>query len=185
MLDYEKLKHKTTKSLRHKEALRHLRLTMSWCLLVFVVKFSVLISLLIALCLSADARSLNSGAPVVTKVEPPSWWPNHTVNPVRLLIRGQNLSGAQVTSTNASIRISNVRINQTGTYLFVDVTIATNTRTGSYPLQLKTAQGSTKVQFRLEAPLNPATHFQGIDVNDVIYLIMTDRFANGDPKNDI
>ncbi len=34
-------------------------------------------------------------APVVEKVEPPNWWTGSTVNPVRLLIRGQNLAGAR------------------------------------------------------------------------------------------
>ena len=29
--------------------------------------------------------------PEVTKVEPPSWWPGHSIDPVRLLVRGQNL----------------------------------------------------------------------------------------------
>ena len=36
-----------------------------------------------------------SQAPSVTKVDPPSWWANHTINPVRLLVRGVNLTGAR------------------------------------------------------------------------------------------
>ena len=32
--------------------------------------------------------------PTVTKVEPPNWWAGHSINPVRLLIRGANLGGA-------------------------------------------------------------------------------------------
>ncbi|HXI61278.1 MAG TPA: hypothetical protein VNF70_01160, partial [Pyrinomonadaceae bacterium] len=36
-------------------------------------------------------------APQVLKVDPPSWWANHTINPVRLLIKGTNLRGARVT----------------------------------------------------------------------------------------
>ena len=30
--------------------------------------------------------------PEVVKVEPPSWWPGHSINPVRLLVRGKNLA---------------------------------------------------------------------------------------------
>ena len=132
----------------------------------------------------AAVTNVNVGAPVVTKVEPPTWWANHTINPVRLLVRGQNLLGAQVLSSTPAIRPSNIRTNEAGTYLFVDLTITPNTRAGSYSLQLKTAEGSATVPFKIEAPLNPSTHFQGITANDVIYLIMIDRFANGDPKND-
>ena len=144
----------------------------------------LLVSLCLSLTGSTAVASTTAGAPVVTKVEPPSWWAKHTINPVRLLIRGQNLLGAQVISSTPSIRSSNVRINEAGTYLFVDLTITANTRPGSYPLQLRTAQGSTTIQYKIEPPLNPAAYFKGINANDVIYLIMIDRFANGDPKND-
>src|SRR3712207_7854741 len=34
--------------------------------------------------------------PQVLKVEPPNWWAGHSINPVRLLIRGTNLNGARV-----------------------------------------------------------------------------------------
>jgi glycosidase len=40
------------------------------------------------------------------------------------------------------------------------------------------------VPFRVEAQAKTAGNFQGIDNDDVIYLIMADRFANGDPNND-
>src|SRR6185437_14212295 len=52
----------------------------------------------------AADTNVNVEAPIVTKVEPPTWWANHTINPVRLLVRGQNLLGAQVISSTAAIR---------------------------------------------------------------------------------
>jgi len=125
-----------------------------------------------------------TGAPVVTKTEPPSWWAGQTINPVRLLLRGTNLTGARVESSSRSLRISNVRVNANGTYVFVDVSIAPNTRTGPYQLKLTTAGGTTTFPFNIERPLSSLTNFQGISSNDVIYLIMTDRFVNGDPSND-
>ncbi|HLN96951.1 MAG TPA: alpha-amylase family glycosyl hydrolase, partial [Pyrinomonadaceae bacterium] len=124
-----------------------------------------------------------SGTPSVSKVEPPSWWAGHTLNPVRLLVRGQNLGGARVRSTKPETQISQVFVNSQGTYLFVNVTIKPSTRPGSYPLQLNTPRGSATIPFTIEQPLATATHFQGINANDVIYLIMPDRFADGDQSN--
>jgi glycosidase len=49
---------------------------------------------------------------------------------------------------------------------------------------VETAQGKATVDFKLEPELNYKTNFQGINVEDVIYLIMIDRFANGDRSND-
>ncbi|HEV7797922.1 MAG TPA: alpha-amylase family glycosyl hydrolase [Pyrinomonadaceae bacterium] len=125
------------------------------------------------------------GLPSVIKVEPPSWWAAHTLNPVRLLVRGKNLRGARVQATRPATKTSEVLVNREGTYLFVNVRISPAARPGSYPLTLVTAQGSTTIPFKIEAPLAAATHFQGVTADDVIYLIMPDRFADGDPANNV
>ncbi|MFZ0061221.1 MAG: alpha-amylase family glycosyl hydrolase, partial [Pyrinomonadaceae bacterium] len=126
-----------------------------------------------------------SAAPTITKVEPPNWWGRHTINPVRLLVRGTNLFGARVQATKPGVQASSVLVNGRGTYLFVNVTISPNARPGSYPLKLTTARGSTTIPFRIEPPLDAKTHFHGVTAADVIYLIMPDRFADGDPANNV
>ncbi len=122
-------------------------------------------------------------SPSVTKVDPPSWWAKHTINPVRLLVRGANLRGAHVKAMNSEMRVSGVSVNERGTYLFMDVEISPSLAPGKYPLVVESASGSTMIPFSLEAPLDTSSNFQGINNDDVIYLIMTDRFADGDPSN--
>lgn len=122
--------------------------------------------------------------PTVSKVEPPSWWARHTINPVRLLIRGHNLSGAVIRSRNPGMRVSGIRVNETGTYVFANLQINPQMRPGSHPLTLATRAGETQIPFRIEPALTGANNFQGINNDDVIYLIMPDRFANGDAAND-
>lgn len=145
-------------------------------------KFHLTIIFCFLTVISAFANE-NFAAPIISKIEPPSWWANHTINPVRLLVRGENLQNAKVTSANKSLKISNIRINQRGDYLFFDVTIAPNTKPAKYEFEVLTAGGKTKIPFRILAPLNAKTNFQGITNEDVIYLIMTDRFADGDVSN--
>ncbi|HJS25389.1 MAG TPA: alpha-amylase family glycosyl hydrolase [Pyrinomonadaceae bacterium] len=128
---------------------------------------------------SAVAQS----TPVVTKVDPPSWWANHTINPVRLLVRGQNLTGARVSSSNPALRVSNISVNERGSYLFVDVDINRTALPGDYNLLVDTANGRASIPLKIEAPLDPRTNFQGITNDDVIYLIMIDRFTDGDTSN--
>ena len=137
---------------------------------------SVLLILLCAVCVSAQT---------VTKVDPPSWWANHTINPVRLLVRGTNLTGARVSSASPALSVSNISVNTKGTYLFADVTISQSARPGPYPLDVVTASGRTTIPFSIEAPLDTRTNFQGINTDDVIYLIMIDRFADGDTVNNV
>jgi glycosidase len=138
--------------------------------------------LLLSIVTNAAAAT---GAPVVTKVEPPSWWANHSINPVCLLVRGENLSGAKVRSSSREVGVSNVRANERGTYLFVYLNISRVAKAGEYSFAVETSKGSTKFSFRIEKPLDARTHFQGITNDDVIYLIMPDRFSDGDERNNL
>jgi neopullulanase len=145
-----------------------------------LARASLLILFAATLCLAHPP----SGAPLVTKVEPPSWWTNHTINAVRLLIRGENLNGARVRPSPQTL-ISDVRINRNGSYLFVNVRISPAAPAGDYPLTIETARGKATVPFHLNAPLDTRNNFQGITNDDVIYLIMTDRFSDGDSSNNL
>jgi neopullulanase len=135
--------------------------------------------LLLITAVSAAAQ----GPPAVTKVEPPNWWAGHSINPVRVLLRGRNLAGARVEAVGAGLRAANVRVNAAGTYLFADVTIAPTARPGVRKLRLTTPGGVAEAQFEISAPLARAGRFQGFTPDDVLYLIMTDRFSDGDPSN--
>lgn len=121
-------------------------------------------------------------APVIEKVEPPNWWAGHSINPVRLLIRGRNLGGARMEC--ARLTCGAVRTNAAGTYAFVDVTIPGRALPGRYPLTMRTAAGAAPVEFTVSPALPPAGRYRGFGPDDVIYLLMPDRFANGDPSND-
>jgi neopullulanase len=141
-------------------------------------------NLLLLLMLSALAQvSSPAQAPTITKVEPPSWWRGSTQNPIRLLIRGTNLKGARVQSLSGLRVTGTPKANARGTYLFVDLSIAPNGPVGKRQLRVTTANGSSTFSFELLPALNRFGSFQGFSTDDVLYLIMTDRFADGDISN--
>jgi glycosidase len=122
-------------------------------------------------------------APTVTKVEPPNWWVGHTINPVRVLVTGRSLENASVESPK-ELRTSRLKTSSNGTYLFFDLEIPKKTKPGEYLLSIRTKIGSAPMTFRLNQQLPTKTDFQGFSNDDVIYLVMPDRFANGDAAND-
>ncbi len=128
------------------------------------------------------AAQAGGPAPVVEKVDPPSWWVPSTVNPVRVMIRGKHLAGA--TLACGRLTCTNLRVNAAGTYVFADVRIPGTASPGKYPLTLRTAAGTADASFEITAPLPRRGRFQGFGSDDVFYLVMPDRFANGDPSND-
>ncbi len=123
-------------------------------------------------------------APSVVKVEPPNWWLGHSVNPVRILVRGRDLQGAQLSC--APLRCSNVRVSESGTYVFADVEIPTPgaaALVGTHAIGLETAGGRTTFDFMVSQPLERQSRFAGIGADDLIYFVMPDRFADGDTTN--
>ena len=136
---------------------------------------------LLACCAAAPARA-QTPTPSVTKVDPPSWWAGHSINPVRLLVRGRNLHGARVTSPRAELQTGATVVNPAGTYVFVSVHVNPSARPGDYPLTVETPAGRASVPFKINEPLDPGAP-RGVTTDDVIYLVMPDRFADGDRSN--
>ncbi len=126
---------------------------------------------------------VSAQSPAVSKVEPPSWWAASSINPVRLLIRGHHFTGARVTTENTALKIGTVKVNSAGSYLFVDVAIGRLAKPGNDQLRITTTYGSADANFEILPPLSRMGNFQGFTTDDVIYLIMTDRFSDGDSSN--
>ncbi len=123
-------------------------------------------------------------SPEILKVDPPSWWARSSVNPVRVMIRGRNFQGARVQVVGPGLRVVGApKINERGTYIFVDVFIAATVPAGERSISVTTARGSVRAPFEVLPALNRAGRFQGFSPEDVMYLIMIDRFADGDMSN--
>src|SRR6185369_14755824 len=84
-----------------------------------------------------NLRLASAQTPEILKIDPPSWWPSSSMNPIRLLIHGRNLQDARVEVEGLRIT-STPKINDGGTYIFVDVFIPPNARAGQRVLTVST-----------------------------------------------
>lgn len=126
----------------------------------------------------------SQAAPVITKLDPPNWWVPYSRNPVQLLLTGHDLRGATVTSLSKGFKIDTRYASDNGHYLFVYLDIGKSVRPGVYHFKVKNESGTGQFEFRLDRPLNPKGRFQGFGPDDVIYLLMPDRFAAAqEPSN--
>jgi neopullulanase len=139
--------------------------------------------LLSVFLLTATQLCLGQARPVINKVEPPGWWPRHSINPVRLLIRGQNLADARIQVVGDGVNAGPALSNAAGTYVFVDLTIMAGAQPGRRILRITTPNGTADAPFELLSPLDPGGRFQGFTTDDVLYLIVPDRFSDGDQSN--
>jgi len=133
--------------------------------------------------LPAQTPTVSPLAPVVTKVEPPSWWVGITPE-LQLLVYGQRLQATHVACNVPALHVSRTQATAGGDYLFVWLKVAPDARSGTAVCRVTTAEGETSFELPLAARAPTLGKFQGLAPQDAIYLIMPDRFADGDPTND-
>ena len=121
--------------------------------------------------------------PVVTKIEPPSWWINLTPE-VMLLVYGHHLEATHANCNLQSVVVERTESAAGGEYLFVWLKIAPDAKSGTAVCRLTTPTGNASFELPLAARGPRLGRNQGLSTEDVIYLIVPDRFANGDPMND-
>jgi glycosidase len=130
------------------------------------------------------AATASQAGPTVSKVEPPSWWPSSSLNPVRLLLTGRGLGDSRIVAIGPGLTAGPVTASANGRYAFVDLTIAPDAAPGPRRLALEGPAGRTEARFDVVPPLVHEGRFQGFGPGDFIYEVMLDRFANGEPGND-
>jgi glycosidase len=134
--------------------------------------------LICVICINLRLTGVAAQAPEIMKIDPPSWWVGSSLNPVRVMIRGRNLAGARVQVSGQRVGVP--KTSQSGTYIFVNIFVASP---GQKTITVTTSKGTARATFEVLGPLNRAGRFQGFSSRDVMYLIMIDRFADGDPSN--
>jgi neopullulanase len=152
----------------------------------YALWFQVLLFFPLCVCVTTTVQAqeaTNPNTPVVKKIEPPNWWVGLTPD-ILVLLTGKNL---QV--THASCNLPEVLVNRTqssgnGDYLFVWLKFQPQLKSGTAICRITTANGQASFEFPLAARKQILGRNQGLSLDDVIYLIMPDRFANGDPTND-
>jgi len=119
----------------------------------------------------------------IDKVEPPFWYAGMHNPELQIMFYGKNIADNTVSASN-NIIIKNIQKTENPNYLFVTID------TKNSPVQdvVFSFSKNKKVSFTKNYSLkqrrpNSALR-KSYDASDMIYLIMSDRFANGNPNND-
>ncbi len=119
----------------------------------------------------------------VQKIEPAFWW-NGMKNPeLQLLVYGKNIQNFQP-EFSGGIKIKEVKKVENPNYLFVTVDTQ-NIQPGTFKLSFKNGNKTVStINYEFKQRPQNSSQRSGFTSEDVMYLIMPDRFANGNPKND-
>lgn len=136
----------------------------------------------------AFALSLLAALPAVaqkiTKIEPPSWWVGMEHDTVEFMVYGEDISGLNAESSTLQVLRSEGLTS--ANYLFVTAVVPENTTIGSHAFTFRNSKGKRVAKASIDIlerrPESAAR--KGFSSADFIYLIMPDRFRNGNPNND-
>ncbi len=116
------------------------------------------------------------------RIEPRNWWTDMNYSQVQVMLYGSNISELDVVCQD--LTITNVTKTENPNYIFVTLdTRSAAAKTYNLFLQ-KNNKTKLTVPFELKERSPNAAQREGFTTSDVIYLIMPDRFSNGDTTND-
>jgi neopullulanase len=148
-----------------------------------MIKIIRKLGLLIALGIIAK----NTTAQYAT-VYPTNWWAGMKMNKIQLLIHGElgSLEEEKIVINYPGIKIDKITLLQNKEYAAVDITINPNTKPGQAAIEFIREGKAHAIAFDIKPRRkgNGNLYAQGLSSKDLMYLIMPDRFSNGDYSND-
>jgi neopullulanase len=130
--------------------------------------------------LAAASCFAQSAKPVITKLDPPNWFVGLPAS--LLLVHGEHLENTTFAMRGGEARITETTISPNGHWAFVG--FDPGRKPGRIDLVATNPRGSTSVPFMLTALRALSDGPKGFGPADMMYLIMPDRFADGDMSND-
>jgi glycosidase len=136
--------------------------------------------LLFVVCIIAIEISFAQGN---VHAYPTNWWVGMQNPKLQLMLHGPAIGSSSVSLNYPGVTLSKINRVEGKNYLFLDLVISKQAKPGTVFIRLSNGQ---TIPFELKPRrTGKGTQFaQGVRSQDLMYLIMPDRFANGDYSND-
>lgn len=136
---------------------------------------------LLLICLSIYAV----GQQKPQHIDPPFWWVNMPVSDLQIMLHGNEIGKLTPTFSYEGVSLISATPLENPNYLVLNLKLSEQVNPGSFQIQLKDGKKTRfAFEYELKARSGDTNRNQGFNSSDVIYLLMPDRFANGNPAND-
>jgi len=139
------------------------------------IRFPALFLLMIIINNVIDAQKID-------RIEPPSWFTDMKQTALQLMVYGKEIGSFDVTTDYPGVKVTTLVKTDNPNYLFVNLDISTTALPGN--VRLIFTRGKLKLTHDYPLLAHPSVEAKGFNASDVIYLLMPDRFSNGNPSND-
>ena len=138
-------------------------------------------NLLTALLLGTTLTMNASGK--IDRIEPTNWWVGMKNPTVQLMVYGKDIRSAEVTTNSPGVSIDSLVRLDSPNYLLVYMNVG-KAQPGTVNLKFASGSSKTTVKYQLKQRDMRGEERMGFTAADVLYMLMPDRFANGNGKND-
>lgn len=135
---------------------------------------------------AAGASAAPAAKPAgIQRIDPTFWWVGMKNPKLQLLVHGAGIGQSQVSLQYDGVTLENTQALENPNYLLVNLNISAQAKPGQLTLEFRGPK-TIRYKYELRARTTPQdpTKVQGLSTADFVYLLMPDRFANGDPRND-
>lgn len=129
-----------------------------------------------------SAVSVNA-AVSVDRIEPTNWYVGMKDASLQLMVYGKDMRNADVEVSYPGVRIDSIARLDSPNYLLLYLNLE-GAKAGEMTLNFKQGRQMKKVRYQLRERAMAGDKRMGFSNEDVLYMLMPDRFANGNPKND-
>lgn len=126
---------------------------------------------------------VGNAAVKVDRIEPTDWYVGMKDASLQLMVYGEGIRDAEVTTDYAGARIDSLVRLDSPNYLLVYMNLE-GAKAGEMTLSFKQGRQTRKVKYLLKNRDMDGSKRMGFTNEDVLYMLMPDRFANGNPRND-
>ena len=151
------------------------------------MKLTILSRNLGAFCVGLLLLSSTAFGQAIERIEPPFWWVGMQSPALQLLVHGPNVAALQLQIHYPGVRVIKQHRTSNANYLFVDLQLDGTTQPGQIELEFVKTDTQAVVlrqRYTLHQRKPESSQRQGFGPKDAIYLVVPDRFANGNPHND-
>jgi len=120
----------------------------------------------------------------ISRIEPAFWWTGMKNTELQVMVYGKDIAQSQALFEYPGVRLKETVRLENPNYLFLYLEIGKEAKPGLIQFTFSQGKQKTIKQYELKERV-ASSGVQGFDMSDVLYLIMPDRFANGDPSNDV
>lgn len=119
----------------------------------------------------------------VEEIHPPHWWAGMKTNPLQLQVYGEDVKNAEFSVDYPGVKVDSVvRLDGSDSWQYIYLDITPEAAPGDMVLTWKLGNEEQKVSYPL-LQRKEMKGAQGFSSADVLYLIMPDRFADGNVEN--